>query len=63
MRGLRDSINQLTWVAGHDLDGFVERPAEDSLNIIREWLKEWAENGHTKSRRKNARKEGRKKRI
>ena len=38
-----DSINQLSWVAGHDLDGFVRRPAEDSLNIIREWLKEWAE--------------------
>ena len=38
-----DSINELTWVAGHDLDGFVRRPAEDSLNIIREWVKEWAE--------------------
>jgi aminopeptidase N len=38
-----DSINQLSWVAGHDLDGFVRRPAEDSLNIIREWIKEWAE--------------------
>jgi len=38
-----DSINQLSWVAGHDLDGFVRRPAEDSLNIIREWVKEWAE--------------------
>ena len=38
-----DSINELAWVAGHDLDGFVRRPAEDSLNIIREWIKEWAE--------------------
>ena len=38
-----DSINELTWVTGHDLDGFVRRPAEDSLNIIREWVKEWAE--------------------
>jgi hypothetical protein len=38
-----DSINQLSWVAGNDLDGFVRRPAEDSLNIIKEWIKEWAE--------------------
>ena len=38
-----NSINELTWVAGHDLDGFVRRVAEDSLNIIREWIKEWAE--------------------
>ena len=38
-----DSINELAWVAGHDLDGFVRRLAEDSLNIIREWIKEWAE--------------------
>ena len=38
-----DSINELIWVAGHDLDGFVRRPAEDSVNIIREWIKEWAE--------------------
>ena len=38
-----DSINELIWVAGHDLDGFVRRPAEDSLNIMREWIKEWAE--------------------
>ncbi|MGB8034760.1 MAG: M1 family aminopeptidase, partial [Nitrososphaeraceae archaeon] len=38
-----DSINELAWVAGHDLDGFVRRPAEDSLNIVREWIKDWAE--------------------
>jgi aminopeptidase N len=38
-----DTINELAWVAGHDLDGFVRRPAEDSLNIIREWIKEWAQ--------------------
>jgi len=25
------------------LDGFVRRQAEDSLNIIKEWIKEWAE--------------------
>ena len=35
------SLNELAWVAGHDLDGFVRRVAEDSLNIIRNWLKEW----------------------
>jgi hypothetical protein len=38
-----DSINELTGVATHDLDGFVRRPAEDSLNIIRQWIKEWVE--------------------
>src|SRR5690348_8921602 len=38
-----DSINELAWVAGHDLDGFVRRPAEASINIIREWIKEWAQ--------------------
>jgi len=38
-----DSINELAWVAGHDLDGFVRRPAENSMNIIREWIKEWAQ--------------------
>jgi aminopeptidase N len=38
-----DSINELAWVAGHDLDGFVRRPAEDSMNIIREWIKEWSQ--------------------
>ena len=38
-----DSINELAWVAGHDLDGFVRRVAEDSLNIIRSWLKEWSD--------------------
>jgi len=37
------SINELAWVAGHDLDGFVRRVAEDSLNIIRSWLKEWTD--------------------
>ena len=37
------SINELAWVAGHDLDGFVRRVAEDSLNIIRKWIKEWAD--------------------
>jgi hypothetical protein len=37
------SINELTYVAGHDLDGFVRRVAENSLKIIREWIKEWAE--------------------
>jgi len=37
------SINELAWVAGHDLDGFVRRVAEDSLNIIRNWLKEWTD--------------------
>jgi aminopeptidase N len=37
------SISELTDIAGHDLDGFVRRVAEDSLNIIREWIKEWAD--------------------
>ena len=30
-------------VAEHDLDAFVRRAAEDSLNIIRGRIKEWAE--------------------
>jgi len=38
-----DSINEMIWVAGHDLDGFVRRATEDSMNFIREWIKEWAD--------------------
>ena len=37
---LIDSIKSLTDVAEHDLDGFVRRPAERCVNIIREWIKE-----------------------
>jgi len=40
---ITSSINEIAWVAGHDLDGFVRRVAEDSLNIIRKWLKEWTD--------------------
>ena len=37
------SINELAWVAGYDLDGFVRKIAEDTLNIITSWLKEWTD--------------------
>jgi hypothetical protein len=38
-----ESINELTRVAEHDLDGVVRRVAEDSVNIIGEWFKERAD--------------------
>jgi aminopeptidase N len=37
---LIQSIEILSDVAKHDLDGFVRRPAERCANIIREWIKE-----------------------
>ena len=37
------SINELILVAERDLDAFVRRVAEDSLHIIKGWIKEWAE--------------------
>jgi aminopeptidase N len=37
------TIEELTYVAEHDLDGWVRRAAEISINKIREWIKEWSE--------------------
>lgn len=36
------SIDELIDVAEHDLDGFVRRHAERSLNVIRGWINEWS---------------------
>jgi aminopeptidase N len=40
---LLDVINKLTSVAEHDVDGWVRRAAEESINKIREWIKEWSD--------------------
>jgi hypothetical protein len=37
-------INALIDVAQYDIDGFVRRRAETSLNIIRERINEWSAN-------------------
>jgi hypothetical protein len=37
------SIDKLKKLAEEDLDGFVRRTAEVSLNVIRGWLKEWTD--------------------
>ena len=37
------TIEELTSVAEHDIDGWVRREAEVSINKIREWIKDWAE--------------------
>jgi hypothetical protein len=37
------TIEELTSIAEHDVDGWVRRAAEVSVNKIREWIKEWAE--------------------
>jgi aminopeptidase N len=37
-----EAIDALIYVAEHDLDGFVRREAERSVNIMREWIKEWS---------------------
>ncbi|MDX1372429.1 MAG: HEAT repeat domain-containing protein [Nitrososphaeraceae archaeon] len=36
-------IEELKKVAEEDLDGFVRRTAEFSLNVVRGWIKEWTE--------------------
>jgi hypothetical protein len=40
---IANAIDELTSIAEHDLDGFVRREGETSVNIIREWLKEWTD--------------------
>jgi aminopeptidase N len=40
---IRKSIDALKKLAEEDVDGFVRRTAEVSLNVIREWLKEWTD--------------------
>jgi aminopeptidase N len=42
-----DSIDALIYVAEHDLDGFVRRNAEASVNVLREWVKEWSSKAPT----------------
>ena len=37
-----EAIDALIYVAEHDLDGFIRREAERSVNIMREWIKEWS---------------------
>jgi aminopeptidase N len=39
---LFESLEELVYVAEHDLDGFIRREAERSANIIREWINEWS---------------------
>jgi aminopeptidase N len=41
-RRIYESIDALVYVAEHDIDGFVRRNAEASVNVLREWIKEWA---------------------
>ena len=38
---LLEAIEELTWIAQHDLDGWVRREAEVSLNKMRKWIKDW----------------------
>jgi aminopeptidase N len=38
---LLEAIEELTWVAEHDLDGWVRREAEVSVNKMRKWIKNW----------------------
>jgi aminopeptidase N len=40
---LLEAIEELTWVAEHDLDGWVRREAEVSVNKMRKWIKDWLE--------------------
>jgi aminopeptidase N len=37
------TMEELTSIAEHDIDGWVRREAEVSINKIREWIKDWAE--------------------
>jgi aminopeptidase N len=36
-----EAIDELTWIAQHDTDGWVRRVAETSLNDIRKWIRDW----------------------
>jgi aminopeptidase N len=36
-----EAIEELTWIAEHDLDGWVRREAEVSLNKMRKWIRDW----------------------
>ena len=41
------AMNALICVAEHDIDGFVRRRAETSLNVLRKWIKEWSNKAST----------------
>ncbi len=41
-RRIYESMDALIYVAEHDIDGFVRRNAEASVNVLREWIKEWS---------------------
>ena len=36
-----EAIDELTWIAQHDTDGWVRRVAETSLNDLRKWIRDW----------------------
>jgi aminopeptidase N len=36
------AIDELIYVAEHDIDGFVRRRAETSVNVLRKWINEWS---------------------
>ena len=38
-----ETIDALISVSEHDVDGFVRKKTERTLNILREWIKEWAD--------------------
>ena len=40
---VKETIKQLTWTAENDLDGWVRRSAEESLNKIKDWFIEWTD--------------------
>ena len=40
---LLEAIEELTWVAEHDLDGWVRKEAELSVKKMRKWIIDWLE--------------------
>ena len=40
---VKETIEKLTWVAENDLDGWVRREAEVSLNKMKDWFTEWTD--------------------
>jgi hypothetical protein len=40
---VKETIKKLSWVAENDLDGWVRRDAEASLNKIKDWFIEWTD--------------------
>jgi aminopeptidase N len=46
-RRIYESLDALIYVAEHDIDGFVRRNAEASVNVLREWVKEWSSKAPT----------------